>query len=312
MNNYEINCVIRNYLELWCKNKLINYVPLTCLLMFFDKKYYKFIEVFFENNEIYYDDYITFVFVIMFCKKNSILSLVLFFANVKSNVIITNEQIDKFMNLFKRDFNKSSIPELDIHEISIPDSSSPVFSYKAFTSFIYNCEVLTSFIRGLKKNITDFVLGKETYTIIINRKKFINQNNNVQPPKEPCCKELYRRLFTVLPDPYHYDYSMPKSAKYTADNIIFDIKISKGYADRRISQNDKKFIFSSSGLVPNKSADENKFKANSYNDIHKSILSPYSMPSLSPFEVSRSLSVTERKKSQPVRKASRQVYPENY
>lgn len=120
VNKLEINNIIEVYLEMWGRNQLQNFVPLSTFINEFQFTCIPMISLFFPRGEVYYDKFLQFVFVIVFFNYAQLISLLLSMCKIHSNLFITSNQINQFTALF----DKSIVQSLDLSAFYLNDQST--------------------------------------------------------------------------------------------------------------------------------------------------------------------------------------------
>lgn len=120
MNKLEINNILEVYLEMWGRNQLQNFVPLSTFINEFQFTSIPMISLFFPHGEVYYDKFLQFVIVIVFFNYTQLISLLLSMCKIHSNLFITSNQINQFTSLF----DKSIVQSLDLSAFYLSDQSN--------------------------------------------------------------------------------------------------------------------------------------------------------------------------------------------
>lgn len=81
------------YLQIWAENKEINYIPVTTFKNKYSSFSSKIYSVFFESGEIYYDTFFQFVCIILFLNPIHIMTIILSYIKIYSNICITQVYI---------------------------------------------------------------------------------------------------------------------------------------------------------------------------------------------------------------------------
>lgn len=111
VSNYEVNTIIKSYLNIWLKHPKINYIYKSELEACFKPKNRGFVNHFFLSDEINCNDYILFVCFFLFYHKVDIISVLIAMSGVNSNLLITREKINNF--LFMYDLNLKDYKDLE-------------------------------------------------------------------------------------------------------------------------------------------------------------------------------------------------------
>lgn len=111
VSNYEVNTIIKSYLNIWLKHPKINYIYKSELEACFKPKNRGFVNHFFLSDEINCNDYILFVCFFLFYHKVNIINVLIAMSGVNSNLLITREKINNF--LFMYDLNLKDYKDLE-------------------------------------------------------------------------------------------------------------------------------------------------------------------------------------------------------
>lgn len=93
---YDINHIIETFVRFWITDTNITYVHLTKIMVFFKPDYCGFLELFFKNDRVEFDDFFLFICAFLFFDNDMIISLLLSMIGIHSNIFITALQIDEF------------------------------------------------------------------------------------------------------------------------------------------------------------------------------------------------------------------------
>lgn len=77
------------YLQIWSENKEINYIPVNTFKNKYSSFSSKIYSIFFESGEIYYDAFFQFVCIILFLNPTHIMTIILSYIKIYSNICIT-------------------------------------------------------------------------------------------------------------------------------------------------------------------------------------------------------------------------------
>lgn len=92
-NYYDIYTIQSKFIEMWRIDQTKPDIPVSRLLLDFSCQYHPFINKFFVNNTVTYQEYFLFVGIFVFFEIKNIISLMLVICNVYSNKFITNVYI---------------------------------------------------------------------------------------------------------------------------------------------------------------------------------------------------------------------------
>lgn len=126
VNNYEVNTIISAYLTLWSRNPEKNSILKVDMESYFQPENRGFIRYFFPENTISCNDFVLFVCFFLFYSTDDILSVLLAMCGVTSNLLITKEQINRFLYYYGYD----SVNFSDLF-VTLENSSS------SFPEYIY-------------------------------------------------------------------------------------------------------------------------------------------------------------------------------
>lgn len=163
-----MNLILGSYLSLWNKNKLENYILISSLTNEFDPIYFELITKIFKNKEIYYDDYFESFVLLLFCNFNQITSYLLTMMNINSNIMINEEQIDRVLDIFNRQYiNVFDFKEDPRNRIYLNDCDA--YSMKNFIPWLISCLGFQSLIFGVRSVIIDLTIGNSCFKNISKR-----------------------------------------------------------------------------------------------------------------------------------------------
>lgn len=163
-----MNLILGSYLSLWNKNKAENYIFITSLVNEFDPIYFELITKIFKNKEIYYDDYFESFVLLLFCNFNQITSYLLTMMNINSNIMINEEQIDRVLDIFNRQYiNVLDFKDDPKNKIYLNDCDA--YSMKNFIPWLISCLGFQSLIFGVRSVIIDLTIGNSCFKNINKR-----------------------------------------------------------------------------------------------------------------------------------------------
>lgn len=161
------------------------------------------------------------------------------------------------------------------------------FYLRDFQTYFIEKEKFQNFINELKLTIIDKILTTEIYRAIEKRIFYYYSCSLYNPPKEPCIDYIIRILFTELPPPYKYDFKLLSPNKKSMNDMIYAIRYSYGYSDRRSSgsymlrKKVKHSNISVSSIKPgsvrySKTMEDNSYESHSHKSLYKNRLNPIS------------------------------------
>lgn len=283
VNIFEVNSIIKSYLEIWDPNLELSFITCEKLKCIFCNDFDNLIDAFFPSsiyingyNFLYIDqvkpqEYFLFVCSFIFFPISQVISLLLSICRVYSNVFVKKEQMNQILKIA----NSLPLTEADSKALYfqsqtfVADCPADTYSIKIFNTYLKSLFSFNVFINSLKEKLTNIAIGYYEYEIIQKRRTYLIMNpftDNIPP--ESCKSYLYRKLFTHSMPPYHFDYILPSENSLNMENMLLIMKRYFGYAYRM--KNSQPTLHSSSNLIStSSSARSHSFVKTSNSGVYK-------------------------------------------
>lgn len=241
MNIYEVNLIMKSYVEIWSKSRTSLYVQVEQFLDCYPEETHAFFLQFFQSGIVTADAYFVFVCLFLFFSPSQIISICLANCRVYSNLIITTDQIDSMFQYFPKE-TKEKINVNSIITLS-QSSSTPLLQQshlsntipiKPFIDYLSASPVIHSLLYDFQTVLIKYTISLPVYYEMIQKHFYLyNQFRlNLPHPSESCCSKINRILFTTKPSPFHYDYCLSNPTTKSMDELIVFIKTKNGYSSR--------------------------------------------------------------------------------
>lgn len=261
MNNNEINCIIKLYLNIWSKNRDVNYVNISDIALLFRTKSQGYINHFFVDEKVSCNEFILFVCFYLFYSNEEILTILVAMSGVSSKLYISKEQVDQFFVNYT--LEKSKFKELDyiletskpsllgykyLYYIFIYSCPHEAYNLKSFQNYLLNNIFFIDSISRLKQELSVLTFDSKAISTINERIEYYNEvfnvvygnlndnptiynnNNYKKKPHELCCSKVRRVLFSMKPNPYHFDFKINTTSDKAKSNVLLMLKQRYGYS----------------------------------------------------------------------------------
>lgn len=115
------------------------------------------------------------------------------------------------------------------------DIPSDCYYLKEFQSYFLTSNTFYNYLQELKNSIIQQIISEDLYQTIQQKIIYYYSTSSYHPPKESCYDNLVRLMFTDLPPPYKYDFRLLTPNKKSFNDMIYTIRYTFGYSDRRSS-----------------------------------------------------------------------------
>lgn len=245
VNYYDINIIFKYYLKLWNMDQTRNHIPISALQNLLPSTFHKFCYIFFQEGiyynslynqigVIYYDDFFLFVCIFVFFSRRDMIKIIFSINNIRSNFIITRQQIMDIISLFDTPLFTPE-EERTLFEDCMYDSSEEIYSIKSFCNCLDFSYQLNHILFRLQVGLIHLILGYKQYNLILNRLNYCTYKNESLSPSETCIEKLIRITTSSRPSPKHFDYGDINSKENMFETMKTEIRKKYGYSSRSCS-----------------------------------------------------------------------------
>lgn len=175
--------------------------------------------------------FLEFIVLFSFFTIEQLLPLLYSVIRVKSNRVITEDQVFELLHNIKA--TPESYQTVGEWLADIKRDDNGFIPLSELTTLLLNEPTILYILNELKTKIIESIITFELYLSIRKKKQFFDENSltNIQPPKEKCMTYVLRVLFSHYPPPYYCTYT-PYIHRVNIEDILYTIRQRFGYSKR--------------------------------------------------------------------------------